>query len=129
MICVSFDIFMAVNLDQNFTGFSGKPGVLQSLGSQGVGHNRRAEQQQQQVAQWQSLLLQCSRRGLNPWVGKTPWGRTWQPPPVFVPEKFHGQRQATVLGVTKSQKRLSTHTHTHILINDIDKILSKFPLK
>ena len=57
MICVSFDIFMEVNLDQNFRGFSGKPGVLQSLGSQGVGHNRRAEQQQQQVAQWQSLLL------------------------------------------------------------------------
>ena len=31
--------------------------------------------------------------GLKPWVGKTtPCGRKWQPPPVFLLEKFHGQR-------------------------------------
>ena len=26
------------------------------------------------------------------WVGKTPWSRKWQPTPVFLPGKFHGQR-------------------------------------
>ena len=29
---------------------------------------------------------------LNPWVGKIPWRRKWQPTPVFLPEEFHGQR-------------------------------------
>ena len=28
----------------------------------------------------------------DPWVGKIPWRRKWQPAPIFVPEKFHGQR-------------------------------------
>ena len=26
------------------------------------------------------------------WVRKIPWRRTWQPTPVFLPGKFHGQR-------------------------------------
>ena len=28
----------------------------------------------------------------NPWVGKIPWRREWQPAPVFLPGKFHGQK-------------------------------------
>ena len=28
----------------------------------------------------------CKRRGFDPWVGKTPWRRAWQPTPVFLPE-------------------------------------------
>ena len=28
----------------------------------------------------------------NLWVGKIPWRRKWPPTPVFLPEKFHGQR-------------------------------------
>ena len=33
------------------------------------------------------------RRGrFNPWVKKIPWGRPWQPTPVFLPGKSHGQR-------------------------------------
>ena len=28
----------------------------------------------------------------SPWVRKIPWRRTWQPTPVFLPEKFQGQR-------------------------------------
>ena len=30
--------------------------------------------------------------GSNPWVGKIPWRRKWQPTPVFLTGKFHGQR-------------------------------------
>ena len=29
----------------------------------------------------------------NPWVRKIPWSRKWLPNPVFLPEKFHGQRK------------------------------------
>jgi len=29
----------------------------------------------------------------DPWVGKIPWRRKWQPIPVLLPGKFHGQRR------------------------------------
>ena len=32
------------------------------------------------------------RRGFDPWVRKIPWRRKWQPPLVFLPGAFHGQR-------------------------------------
>ena len=30
--------------------------------------------------------------GFDPWVGKIPWRRKWQPTPVFLPGESHGQR-------------------------------------
>ena len=27
----------------------------------------------------------CKRRTFDPWVGKVPWKRAWQPTPVFLP--------------------------------------------
>ena len=30
--------------------------------------------------------------GFDPWVGKIPWRRKWQPSPVFLPGKSHRQR-------------------------------------
>ena len=39
--------------------------------------------------------LQCrrhSRGGSSPWVGKSPWRRTWQLTPVLLPGKSHGLR-------------------------------------
>ena len=38
-------------------------------------------------------LLQCKRLGFDPWVWKFPWRRKWQPTPVFLPVKSHGQRR------------------------------------
>ena len=38
---------------------------------------------------------QCRRHErcrFDPWVGKVPWRGQWQPPPLFLPEEFHGQR-------------------------------------
>ena len=32
------------------------------------------------------------RHGFDLWMGKIPWRRKWQPIPVFLPEKLHGQR-------------------------------------
>ena len=32
------------------------------------------------------------RRGFDPWVGKIPWRRAWQPTLVFLPGESHGQR-------------------------------------
>ena len=52
---------------------------------------------------WASLVVQrlkkiClesgrhRRHGFNPWVRKIPWTRKWQPIPVFLFGKSHGQR-------------------------------------
>ena len=32
------------------------------------------------------------RHRFDAWVGKIPWRRKWQPTPVFLPGKSHGQR-------------------------------------
>ena len=57
-------------------------------------------------------FLKCAeeRSRFNPWVGKIPWSRKWQPTPVFLPRELHGQR--SLLGynrVAKSQIWLSMH--------------------
>ena len=41
------------------------------------------------------LTCQCRRLKtcrFNPWVGKIPWRRAWQPTPVFLPGECSGQR-------------------------------------
>ena len=48
---------------------------------------------------------QCRRFGFNPWAGKIPWRRQWQPTPVFLPGESHGQR------VSKSWSQLSMYAH------------------
>ena len=45
-----------------------------------------------------SVCLQCERPGFDPWVGKIPWRRKWQPTPVFLPGKFHGWRSLVGYG-------------------------------
>ena len=49
--------------------------------------------------------LQCRRHrkhSLDPWVERIPWRREWQPTPVFLPEKSHGQR--SLVGFMGSQR-------------------------
>jgi len=36
-------------------------------------------------------------------VKKIPWRREWLPTPLFLPGEFHGHRNLTVPGVSKSQ--------------------------
>ena len=61
---------------------------------------------------------QCRRHkkpGFNPWVGKIPWRRKWQPTPLFL-SRDRGAWLATVHRVTQSWtrlKRLSTHALLH----------------
>ena len=44
------------------------------------------------VAQRLSVCLECRRPGFDPWVGKIPWRRKWQPTPVLLPGESHGGR-------------------------------------
>ena len=40
------------------------------------------------------LICKCRRyeQGLDPWVGKIPWRKAWEPTLVFLPEESHRQR-------------------------------------
>ena len=56
------------------------------------------------------------RHGFNPWVAKILWRRRWQPTPVFLLEKFHGQRSLagySPWGHKESDTTEHTHTDTH----------------
>ena len=44
------------------------------------------------------ICLKCRRHRFDPWVRKVPWGRKWQPTPIFLPGKSHGQRSLTGYG-------------------------------
>ena len=43
------------------------------------------------LSRWR-IRLQCWTYGFDPWVGKSSWRRKWQPTPIFLPGKSHGQR-------------------------------------
>ena len=60
---------------------------------------------------------QCRRHrrcGFDPWVRKVLWRRKWQPTPVFLPGKFHGQKNLVVYSPRGHKEsdttgQLSTH--------------------
>ena len=74
-----------------------------------------------------SVSLQCRRPGFDPRVGKIPWRRKWQPTPVFLPEKSHGQR--SLVGYSPwGRKELHTTEWLHFL--SLDQVMEclLFPL-
>ena len=38
------------------------------------------------------ICLQCGTPGFDPWLGKIPWRRKWQPTPIFLPGESGGRR-------------------------------------
>ena len=52
------------------------------------------------------------RHGFDPWVGKIPWSRKWQPTPLSLPEKSHGERSLGSQGV--GHDWAAEHSDTHI---------------
>ena len=108
----------------------GRPDMLQSMGLERVGHDWVTEQQQNVymgLPRWprgKETAYQWKRgdkSSFNPWVRRILWSRKWQPAPVFLPGKFHGQRSC---GITKARTRLNTqasqqecvHVHLSLLV-------------
>ena len=60
-----------------------------------------------------SQYRRCKRHEFDPWVGKIPWRRAWQPTPVFLPGKSHGQRKLGRLQSIGSQKVRHDQSLTH----------------
>ena len=58
--------------------------------------------------------------GFDPWVMKIPWRRKWQPTPVFLPVKSHGQRSLVVYGL------LSHNRVSHDLVTKQQQLIYYF---
>ena len=53
---------------------------------------------------------------MDPWVGKIPWNRKWQPIPVLLPGKSHDQR--SLVGYSPWDRKESDMTeHARMLYN------------
>ena len=53
---------------------------------------------------WYRICLQCGKPGFNPWVGKIPWRRAWQPTPVFLPGESPWTQESSGLQSMGSQR-------------------------
>ena len=63
---------------------------------------------------------------VDPWVRKIPWGRKWQPTPVFLPGKFHGQRSlASYSPWGLKESDITEHSLTHSLTGLVETGLLK----
>ena len=49
-------------------------------------------------------VCQCRRLRFDPWVGKIPWRRKWQPIPVFLPGEIPSIKEPGGLQSMGSQK-------------------------
>ena len=71
---------------------------------------------------WLRIRLQCGRPGFDPWVGKIPWRRAWQPTPVFLPGESPWTEESIGLHSMGPQRVwhnwATNHTHTHHLDNN-----------
>ena len=107
--------------------WTGKPGLLQSMGSQRVGHKWETKLNwsyetnlpasrftKESTCQWR----RCWRCRLNPWIRKIPWRRKWQHIPVFLPQKAHAQRSLESYSPWsgRSWTWLTDSAHTHRFI-------------
>ena len=71
------------------------------------------------VAQTVKRLSTMRRPGFNPWVGKIPWRRKWQPTPVLLPGKFHGLRSR--VGYSPCGRKESDTTERLHFTSDVAK--------
>ena len=63
-----------------------------------------------------------TRHGFDPWVGKIPWRRKWQPTPVLLPGKSHGQRNLEGYSPWPC-KELDMTQHTHHFIKLFSSVM------
>ena len=61
-------------------------------------------------------LKETGRQEFDPWVGKIPWKRKWQPTPLLLPGESHGQRRLSNYnpwGHKDLDTTVTKHAQTH----------------
>ena len=65
----------------------------------------------------------CKRSRFDPWVGKSPWRRKWQPPPIVLPGELCGQRSLVGYSPWACQELgMSKLACTHGLLKEAEDI-------
>ena len=66
------------------------------------------------------VIRRCRRcHGFDPWVGKIPWRRTWQPTPVFLPWRIPWTEEPGRLWSVRSQRVIHDWSNlacTHLVV-------------
>ena len=62
------------------------------------------------------------RHGFDPWVGKIPWRRAWQPTPVYLPGESHGQRSLEGYRTWGHKESDTTQVREHACMHDIAEV-------
>ena len=74
------------------------------------------------VAQTVKRLSTMQEIWVDPWVGKIPWRRKWQPTPLLLPGKSHGWR--SLVGYSPwGCKELDATKHTHAVSHTLRSLL------
>ena len=69
-----------------------------------------------QINKQKTTVCQDRRPGFHPWVRMIPLSRKWQPAPVFLLGKFHGQRSLALLQL------MGWHSHSGVwLIETVER--------
>ena len=110
-MCIT-DIYDSSNKFQNLPLSTGKTNSKQ-----------KEPQVLYQLPRWYSgkefiSLHEIQEKRARSLVGKIPWHSNWQPTPVFLPGKFHGQKNLWGYSPwsckeSNTTERTHTHTHTH----------------
>ena len=87
----------------------------------------RVTKSQAQLNNWTTATTSSNKESacqcwFDTWVGKIPWSTKWQPAPVFLSGKFHGQRSLASYspwGRKELDMTESTHTHAHTNTNTL----------
>ena len=73
------------------------------------------------VAQTVKCLPTMWETQFQPWVGKIPWRRKWQPPPVLLPGKSHGRRN--LVGYSPWGRRVGHDWATSLSLSSVSTTL------
>ena len=93
----------AVGLAGMHLGWDFSPSAALALGPD---HSTQWASQVALVVKPPANAQDVKRCRFDPWVGKMPLGRVWQPTPAFSSGECHGQRSLMGYGVAKSQTQL-----------------------
>ena len=94
-------------------------GSWQNCHVPGSHFNSKRKLRQKGLPRWhrgKESSWQCRRCAFSPWVGKILWRKKWQPTPLFVPGKSHGQRNLegySLWGGTELDTTEHANTHTY----------------
>ena len=71
--------------------------------------------------------LQETWIGIDPWIGKIPWRRAWQPTSAFLPGDSHGQRNLVGYSARHHTESDTTEHTARMIMTTYRTVITHFP--